>query len=244
MQFQNKDIWYNYIGGNAMKKMLVSDFDGTLYINKTINENDKKALKKIDVFVLATGRTYEELNKVNTLEPTYTITDQGAIIFKGKKIISSTTINNQTKDAIISLAKKYTSKENITFSKGVKKKKNLSTKDINKIKIKFDDKNLRNEVLEIITKNFKVACYKTKSHDKSGLEIVENKVNKAKAIEIIAKIENIEKENIYTIGDNYNDIEMINKYNGYIMKSAKKEIKEMCKNEIESISKLIEKIIK
>ena len=52
------------------------------------------------------------------------------------------------------------------------------------------------------------------------------------------------KDNVYTIGDSYNDVEMIEKFNGYSIENAKEEVKKVSKGECSSVSKLIKKIIK
>lgn len=227
-----------------MKKMLVSDFDGTIYINKKIRPQDKKSLDKIDIFVIATGRTYASLYKENSLKSDYLITDFGALIFQGKKIIYDITLDNEVKGEIINILLKYISKKEILISKGFNENLNINTNNINKIRARFNDKKLRELIIKEIKEKYNVTIYKTKENDKECLEIVSEKVNKVNAIKFIAKKENLKNENIYTIGDSYGDIEMINAFNGYIIKSAKKEMKEMCKREIESVSKLIEKIIK
>ena len=48
--------------------------------------------------------------------------------------------------------------------------------------------------------------------------------------------------NIYTVGDNINDLEMLRDYNGYAMYHASKEIKEIAGNTCFSVSNLIRKL--
>ena len=51
------------------------------------------------------------------------------------------------------------------------------------------------------------------------------------------------KENIFTIGDSYNDIEMIKNFNGYCVNNAKEEIKKISQKQYKSVSKLIEELL-
>jgi len=66
-------------------------------------------------------------------------------------------------------------------------------------------------------------------------------VNKVDTIEIIRKIHNIPKENIYTIGDGLNDLEMITKYNGYTMIWGNSEVQQEAINKYISVSEFIYK---
>ena len=50
-----------------------------------------------------------------------------------------------------------------------------------------------------------------------GIKIINKNISKVSGIEYIRNIINIEEDNIYTIGDRINDLEMIDKYNGYLI---------------------------
>ena len=52
----------------------------------------------------------------------------------------------------------------------------------------------------------------------------------------------LSKENVYTIGDGYSDIEMVKNFNGYAMKKSVDELKKMAKKEYDSVSELINEI--
>ena len=76
-----------------------------------------------------------------------------------------------------------------------------------------------------------------------AIEIISSETNKANAITEIAKIENINKKNVFTIGDSYNDIEMIENFNGFCVTSAENEIKNISTKEYISVSELIDKLL-
>ena len=67
--------------------------------------------------------------------------------------------------------------------------------------------------------------------------------NKSTAIQEIAKIENIGKENIYTVGDSFNDLEMLNSFNGFCMESGEELVKSNIINKCKSVVEIIDKII-
>ena len=59
--------------------------------------------------------------------------------------------------------------------------------------------------------------------EKRALEIVSSLANKKDAILKIADLENIKKENVFTVGDNDTDYNMLKHFNGYIMKKSSKK---------------------
>ena len=69
-------------------------------------------------------------------------------------------------------------------------------------------------------------------------------MHKAKSVQKLAKSNKINKNNIYAIGDSYNDYDTIKSFNGYAMENAKPEIKEISIEVLPSVSSLIEKILK
>ena len=72
------------------------------------------------------------------------------------------------------------------------------------------------------------------------LEIISNKTNKSSAIQELLKLLEISEENVYTIGDGYSDIKMIQDFNGYCMENSVDELKEICKDKVKaSVSELI-----
>ena len=75
----------------------------------------------------------------------------------------------------------------------------------------------------------------------NSLEIISNKTNKSKAIDLLINKLKLSKENAYTIGDGY--IEMVKNFNGYAMKKSVDELKKVAKKEYDSVSELINEIM-
>lgn len=67
-------------------------------------------------------------------------------------------------------------------------------------------------------------------------------IDKTSMIEEVRKKEKIDKDNVYTIGDNYNDFEMIRDYHGYTLPWGKTNLKEVCEGVVPSVKSLIKKI--
>lgn len=200
-------------------KLLASDYDGTfkssiknLYINI---EEVKKFRDNGNKFAIVTGRSYEsiknEINKYN-IEYDYLVCNNGLIIFDNEdNIVFSKKLktddlmfiynellymNNQEDTKIYNF---YTSTmifENI-LEVYAKFKTNISAKNFKKF-IEYERKNL--------------LCYK------DGKKMfISNNITKADALTFIQDKEKIKKDDIYTVGDNKNDLEMLLKFNGYKM---------------------------
>lgn len=231
-----------------MKKILVSDYDQTFYLNDEDIEKNKKSVedfrKKGNVFVFATGRSYFDfMNKAEQykLKWDYLVINHGATILdKNNNIISNYTIDNDViknieKDLEIERAIKY-------FCCNLENSRtNFNDKDLTKIHAKYE-KNKAEQINSLINKKYAefVNCYFVSGN---AVEIISNKTCKSNAIEEIVQIEKVNRENIFTIGDGYSDIEMIKNYNGYCMEESVQELLKICNGKIvKSVSELIEKI--
>ncbi len=231
-----------------MKKMLVSDFDSTLYFNGYISEEDKDAIKRFsqdNIFVIASGRTYYSFYCDNDgIEPNYLIADYGSLIFKEHENIYHQPIDNDLSRKTIDIITKYISIDNIYPSHIKEDSVDVSEKEINKIRVSISENELKNKIINDINQQLdgKVKCYSAILFGKPAMEIVSVENNKSKAIDIIAKLEGIAKENIYTIGDGPNDMEMIRDYKGYAVKNAVNELKQISVSEVDSVADLIKLI--
>ena len=231
-----------------MKKLLVSDYDQTFYLNDEDIEKNKKSVenfrKQENIFIFATGRSYFDfMNKAEQykLKWDYLIINHGATILdKNNNIISNYTIDNDViknikKDLEIENAIKY-------FCCNLENSRtNFNDKDLTKIHAKYE-KNKAEQINSLINKKYSefVNCYLVSGN---AVEIISNKTCKSNAIDEIAQIEKINKEDIFTIGDGYSDIEMIKNYNGYCMEKSVQELLKICNGKIvKSVSELIEKI--
>lgn len=206
-------------------KLLVADYDGTFKSNiKNLNINIYKVnefMKKGNKFVIATGREYKslekEIKKFN-IKYDYLICNNGLIIFDNKgNIVHHSRLLDDDLDffyRIFNIEKIHNIKLYDFFSSTTK------NKNILEILIRFEDSKSAikfKEYLESIKNN--IHCY---YFDKNIF--IGNYATKATAIKKIEKIENIKSEDIYTIGNDINDIEMLQEYNGYKMLNSNKRL--------------------
>lgn len=234
---------------NMNKKILVSDYDQTFYLNDEDIEINKEAVdrfrKEGNIFVIATGRSYFDFhNKVNmyNFDYDYVIINHGATILdKNNNIFANFSIN----DGVINNIK-----DDLQLEKSIKSfccsklesRVDFEHSYLTKINVKYNTKEeamIINEIINNKYSNDVNSYYVTEN----SLEIISNKTNKSKAINLLLERLNILQGNVYTIGDGYSDIEMIKDFNGYAMVNSVNELKQVAIMEYESVSNLIDEIM-
>ncbi len=230
------------------KKMIVSDYDQTFYINDEDIEKNKIAVNEFrnkgNIFVIATGRSYDDFMKKKNeynIEYDYLIINHGATILdKDDNIIFNKKITNEILDSLKSDLRIEDSEINFCCSM-LESRVDFEHRDLTKIHVKYSDLEYSNEIQKKLEEKYNsfLNVYWVSGN---SLEIISKKTNKSKAIKLLAEKIKIRQEEIYTIGDGYSDFEMVKDYNGYAMKESVKELKKVAIDEIESVSDLIRKI--
>lgn len=239
-----------------MTKIIISDFDDTLYFDGYINSKDISSINKFrkegNLFVIATGSSYTSFMRKIALCPLkydYLIINHGSSIYKKDLLISNTVIDKDILKQIISKydlnnPTKYILKSNTygnffsTAKEGLVKP---TEDDITKIHLTFNNEDYEEESKYLEHKyKYKLNIYEVMPN---RIEIISKKASKINAIKKVIEKENIKTSNIYTIGDGYSDIEMIKEYKGYCMKDSVKELTKYSIGEVESISNLIKIIM-
>ncbi len=231
-----------------MKKLLVSDYDQTFYINDEDIEKNKIAVnefrKKGNIFVIATGRSYADFMKKKNqynIEYDYLIINHGATILdKKENIIFNEKIPNEILDSLKFDLHIENSERNFCCSI-LESRVDFEYKNLTKIHVKYNDLEYSNKILKKLEEKYNSFL---NSYLVSGnsIEIISKNANKSKAIKLLSKEIEIVQEEIYTIGDSYSDFEMVKDYNGYAMKESVDGLKNVALEEIDSVSDLIRKI--
>lgn len=234
---------------NIDKKILVSDYDKTFYLNDEDIEKNKIAInefrKRGNIFIIATGRSHFDFhNKLDLykFDYDYVIINHGATILdKNDNILANFTIKNEIIPEI---------KKDLKLEKSIKgfccseleSRVDFNHKDLTKINVGYNSKD---EAISINRKiNNKYSQFiNSYSIAETSLEIISNETNKSKAIDLLLNMLNIKRQNVYTIGDGYSDIEMVKNFNGYAMQESVDELKKVAKKEYSSVSELINEII-
>ena len=232
-----------------MKKILISDYDCTFYKNdRDIKKNIDKVneFRTLDnLFVLATGRSYVDLKqKIDKYEIPYDylILNHGALLLsKDLEIIKVFTLDKELVDSILEYANNKDIYDVIlisAFDKNV-----TDTSNIVKIMLKLYSYDKALEVKNYIDKSYtNIKSYFISEDNHYLVEVVSNKASKSLMIDKILDKEGIVKNNVYTIGDGINDIDMIRDYNGYRVRNSCKELVSVTDRVIDNVSDLISRI--
>lgn len=228
----------------AMKKMLVSDYDDTFYIN---DDDILKNIELVDeyrnkmVFMIATGRSYfdynNKKNKYN-IKSEYVILNHGATILKNDEIIYNIEIDNKIKNELIYDLKIENSEKIFACSKK-ESRLNIECNNLTKIHIKYPSKEYALEIYNYILKKYSNYLNFFLVSDRTAIEIVSKQANKKNGILKIMKLEDIDKENVYTVGDGDTDYEMLSYFNGYKMENSSIKLQELELPKVRSVSELI-----
>ena len=262
-----------------MYKLVISDLDGTLLNeNHLLSEYTKKAIEKLNEkgvpFFLATGRHFIDLfdlKKELKLPETYSISCNGARVHgpNGELLISHD-INDDIANEVLSL------EIDAEISHSVFTDDKIYVFDKKELEAYGERQHMP---FEFVNKdNFKVKnaikwFYHSENHDKlvkldnmikekwgkhidtmfsmdQCLEIMPKHVSKGYAIKEIAKLENININEIIAFGDGFNDLEMLSIVGkGCIMGNASEKLKKaLPNNEIiglnyeDAVAKYLEKL--
>lgn len=198
-------------------KLLVSDFDGTIYDKDNIKDTRKNidAIKRFkdnnNLFAIATGRTFLSIKNQTerfNLPYDYLICSDGSSVFdKNDKLIYSNPINETELKLIVKYLESlsYLKEYKLIDSYGNTTSK---TNDIIQIYVEVYFKNtldilkIQKELYPLIHYGILNISYFYKNNTKSD------------GIRLIAELEQIQKNDIYTIGNGNNDIEMLKEFNG------------------------------
>lgn len=234
-----------------MKKILISDYDGTFYqsdidIKKNIDKvTEFRALGNL--FVLATGRSYvdlkQEIDKYK-IPYDYLILNHGALLLsKDLEIIKIFTLDKVLVNSILEYANNKDIYDVILID--AFKKRVDDTSNIVKLMLKLYSYDKALEVKKYIDKSYtNIKSYLVKDENHYLVEFISSKASKSLMIEKILDKEKIVKKNVYTIGDGINDTDMIKKYNGYRVKNSCKELISVTDKVIDNVSDLISRLSK
>lgn len=233
-----------------MKKILISDYDGTFYQNDI---DTKKNIDKVNefrtldnLFVLATGRSYVDLKqKIDKYEIPYDylILNHGALLLsKDLEIIKVFTLDKELVDSILEYVNNDKDIYDIVLIDTFKKRV-TDTSNVVKIMLKLYIHDKAFEVKNYIDKScVNIKSYLVRDEDHYLVEVVSSEASKSFMIEKILDKEKIVKKNVYTIGDGINDIDMIRDYNGYRVSNSCKELVSVTDRVIDNVSDLISRI--
>ncbi len=207
-------------------KLLVSDFDGTFKSDlKNLNINIKtikRFMEDGNKFIIATARSFKSIKNetdIYDIDYDYLICNNGLITFDNQNnIINAFPLSSENLEFIYNTINKRNELSDLKlfdlYSHTVK------NSNILELFAKFDSEESALDYKKYIEHiNPEIQCIQM-----NKVLFIGNRLNKAIAISNISRIENIDKNDIYTIGDDINDLEMLQEFNGYKMLNCNKKL--------------------
>ena len=197
-------------------KVVASDFDNTLFVNndEVLLENIKTVKEFIEKgyqFIIITGRSFTNIKKVlkeYNISYSYLVCQDGANLFDNQDNCIKSNLLSKEKAVIL---EKFLKENQLDYSFESAFSDYDTLDNAVKITVVVSDK----EEALLITKKIKeivdVYAYVSSRH----INIIDNYVNKSSALQYLID-NNYIGNNITTIGDDINDYEMLEKYNGVI----------------------------
>ena len=238
----------------VMTKILVSDYDGTLYTderNMRINcRYLKEFIAKGNLFVLSSGRSLDSLMgqiKKYDIPFTHLSCCDGSFLYRGTTLLSARCIGDDAIalfDPLVEQGKhkkvEYSYPE--CYSSEYFKNQYIGsvalTIDLDKIDDKF------NKTFKKIKKNHPEYQFDVYGYNEEIYYLIRpHGVNKAEPIKFLQNDIGITRENVYTVGDNTNDRELISEYNGYRI-GNNRDIIDVAVDKYDSVHQLINDINK
>lgn len=226
-----------------MQKIIVTDFDKTFYLNEIDLEKNKNAVKQWqeadNLFVIATGRSFLDLmedTKKHHINFDYALINHGATIIDSNcQVLFNFPMSDSIVTSLMSDLELEQSSYHFCCSK-LASRVDLSHPNISKIGIDYIDTFDINTLNDKINSHYPVNSYLVGKH---ALEIITDATDKAASIKVLAQYLNINESLIYTIGDSYNDIKMVENYHGFCMTNSIEKLKMCAQKQYSSVSDLI-----
>lgn len=226
-------------------KILASDFDNTIYYlddpKKNIDniEAIRRFIKQGNIFCIITGRNYTDLKLLlneHNIPYSYLVCEDGAQIFNNMDYcIDTTRLEKGEIERVEEILKELGCK--YYLDDGYNKTEYLE--DVVKIVVDVTDEEEKKKIVETIKKYINIHIYASRFH----VNIIHRTVNKKVALKKLMNQEELDYSQLYVIGDNDNDYEMLKEFNGAVIKKHHPILDELNKKEYESLKDYIEELM-
>ena len=219
-------------------KLLVSDFDGTYYVDDiNILKNNLKIQEfrsNNNLFMLSSGRSFNSLKSMcvkYNIEYDYLSCCDGSILYdKFDNIIVKYDLNKEIIDEFLKL-KELAKIKKIQYSYPDDYYSDIKDESLIGCNIVIENQEINKEFLDKLNeleKKYLEYDFLIYKHDDVTFFCLKNKgINKSTTIKYLKESLSILDDNIYTFGDNENDYYMLKYFNGYYIGNVDNKIKEI-----------------
>ena len=258
---------------NPDKKLIATDYDGTLRYEELVTQRDLDAVRKWreagNIFVVNTGRSMESMSQEaekNNLSADYFVTNNGGMVYDGElNELFSTRIGNVIALDIMYLVHEIGSVASYVVNDGFYRHRIIVDPLLTERRYPSLEPDMDEEELMKLGKYAQIVVSMDTPEHASELarqvneyfsdtvtayanrfvtDIVPAGVSKAGGLEYLCRLLGAEEEQVYTIGDADNDIPLIEfGIHGACMSSAPLEIQRHAKKTYPCIADMIEDIL-
>jgi Predicted hydrolases of the HAD superfamily len=250
-------------------KLLASDYDGTLLRNRRIDKGDIEAIERFraagNLFGIVTGRPYGSIRnelkarKINydfviSINGGYIVDHKGEIIHEERiplniseqicaQILKEDLVLGGVNDGIFVryLVMDYTLKMRIAryFRNRVYLHRKADPNIVRGFVMHVRDASKADSVAKRVMDNFGeyISCHRNAD---IIIDLAAKGVAKDNAVQIV--VDYFGAEEIYVIGDSFNDIGMIKRFNGFAVSGANEKVKAVASKEFEQFIELVDYI--
>lgn len=250
-----------------MKKLLASDLDGTLIHDGKVNDSNIKSILKFrnqnNIFGVSTGRPY---NGISFLKNDYGIDVDFYVLLNGALILDGNlNILKHEKipyEILLKIFKKYCDCKLFGTDEGFETSilagesyytwdntyfrniDDLRERNCSLISIDFSNKEVYEieKICEEINDVF--SDYVVAYRNSCFVDVVPKGCSKGNGVKLIANMMNLDLENVYTIGDSFNDLSMFEvTKNSFSFPSIEEGLKKYVNYFVDSVSECIDRYI-
>lgn len=251
-------------------KLLASDFDNTLFFRDGVHKEDVEAVKAFqkegNLFGLCTGRQLEGIRYPfgnskhychNEINYDFYITVSGGVIFnKDREIMFKKTIPVSVIKEIADVIPIHMSivyKDDIYMYRPsemawgtiIKSLDELTFDEADAFSFHFPEGDIEDakKAMDYINEKYGDTC--SAFQNKNHIDVCGQGCSKGTGVEWIVNHFNIDKDDVYGIGDSWNDLPMLESVtHGYTFEYAPHDVKEKAKKVVNSLSEAIQDIMK
>lgn len=232
-------------------KILVSDFDNSFYTKDySIDEaimRIKEFRSKGNIFILATGRSVTNLLKeLSNYDPyiyDYLLCNDGAIIYDDNlSELARNDLTHNNRHGIVMMLNASDSITKVTIDNGYDFLENPDAEGVRLVgTLDIDKKDKAQELLNDILDKYKEYTGYLSTY---SMIILNNYMNKGYALNNLCELQGFNKDDIYTLGDEVNDYQLIRDYKGYAIEGSNKILDSVKTGNVKNIGELIDLIEK